>query len=158
MTFRTSTLPLVALVVLALSGCSAAVGADNASTGTGGNFEMAVTEICAEADDPQCVMVNGQSVVVPDVFQAAGVEDAAVADSDGQNAVTVTFDEEGAVVLQALTTETAEAGTDARLLIRIGGELQAAVTVLEPLDGAEAQIGLAPDEDAQEFVDRILQG
>jgi hypothetical protein len=97
-------------------------------------------------------------VVVPDVFQAAGVEDAAVADSDGQNAVTVTFDTEGAAVLQALTTETAEAGTDARLLIRIGGELQAAVTVLEPLDGAEAQTGLAPDEDAQELVDRILQG
>ena len=158
MTSRPRTLALIVGIVLAVSGCSATVGADNSPTGTGGTIELAVAEACAAADDPKCVMVNGQSIVEPDGFEEAVVKSAAVADSDGQNAVTVTFNEDGAAVLKALTTEAAEAGPDVRLLIRIGGELEAAVTVMEPLDGDQVQIGLSPDEDAQAFVDRIQQG
>jgi hypothetical protein len=163
MTSRTRSFPLVALIGLALCGCSPAVGADAPAasapaTNAGGSVEMAVSETCTDMADPQCVSVNGQDVLLPPAFEKAGVVAAAVADVAGQNGVDVTFDEAGATVLQALTKEAAEAGADARLLIRIGGELQSAVVVLEALEGAEAQIVLARDDDAQDLVDQLLAG
>ena len=50
MTSRPRTLALIVGIVLAVSGCSATVGADNSPTGTGGTIELAVAEACAAAD------------------------------------------------------------------------------------------------------------
>jgi len=143
------------LAVLMLSACSAA-DADDASPDTGGTIEMAVSEVCTEASDADCVLVNGTSVLLPSAFEQAGVTNARVADG-GQNAVEVTFDHSGAEILHTLTADAAEAGEAARLVIRIGGKLQAAVVVMEALEGDQAQIGLAPDENAQDIVD-LIQG
>lgn len=156
MTFRTPILTSAVLAVLALSACSAG-GADESSTDTGGSIEMAISEVCAEASYSECVSVNGTSVLLPSAFEQAGVTNARVADGS-QNAVEVTFDQGGAEILHSLTEKAAEAGDTARLVIRIGGELQAAVVVMEALEGDQAQIGLAPDENAQDIVDLIRGG
>jgi hypothetical protein len=160
MTSRSSTLALSALIGsaligLALGGCSAAEDADRPAPDTGGTIELAVSETCADAADPQCVLVDGQSVALPTGFEKAGVLAATVADGDGQNAVAVTFDDDGATVLHALTETVADGGAGARLLIRITGEIEAAVVVMEALEGDEVQISLSPDESAQDLVDRI---
>jgi len=153
MNLRTPILTSAVLAVLALSACSA-VGADEASSDTGGSIEMAISEVCTEASEAGCVLVNGTSVLLPSAFEQAGVTSARVADG-GQNAVEVTFDQGGAEILHSLTEKAAGAGETARLVIRIGGELQAAVVVMEALEGDQAQIGLAPDESAQDLVDLI---
>lgn len=158
MTSRTARLSLVVLAVLAFSGCSAAVGSDERSSATGGTIELAVSETCTAGSDPQCVVVNGQSVVLPSAFESAGVEDAAVADGDGQNAVDVTFNDEGAAVLRTLTEQAAGAGDAARLVMKIGGEIRAAVRVMEALEGDYVQIALSPDDNAQDVVDLIRGG
>lgn len=157
MTSRTSRLSLVVLVVFALGGCSAAGAGDTASA-TGGAVELAVSETCADRADPQCVLVNGENVVLPSAFERAGVEDATIAEGEGQNAVDVTFNEDGAVVLNALTEKAAQAGDSARLVIRIGGEIQAAVMVMQALEGDHVQISISPDDSAQEIVDLIHKG
>jgi hypothetical protein len=158
MTSRTPALALAALVVLVLGACSAADGAGTASSDAGGMIEMAVSETCDDVSDSQCVSVNGTSVVAPAEFQEAGVEEASVAESD-QSVVEVTFTDDGAEVLHALTEEAAGTGDLARLVvIRVGGELQAAVMVMEALTGNQVQIGLAPEADAQELVDLIQAG
>ncbi|MGY4858522.1 SecDF P1 head subdomain-containing protein [Cryobacterium sp. AP23] len=145
---------MVVLAVLALSACSGAAGVDEPSSGTGGQIEMTVAETCTEGSDSPCVLVNGQNVLLPDAFEEAGVADSSVA-GNGQNAVDVTFTADGAAVLHELTEQAVGAGDQARLVIRIGGELQAAVVVMETLKGDQLQIGLSPDENAQELVDMI---
>lgn len=154
MTSRTSRLRLVALAVLALSACSATAGTEDAST-AGHTIEMAVSESCTDAAASECVSVNGEAVVLPTAFDRAGVETASVAE-DGQNAIDVTFTAAGAEVLHALTEQAAVAGNTARLVIRIGGELRAAVVVMQALEGDEVQIGLAEENSAPELVDLIL--
>jgi preprotein translocase subunit SecD len=155
MTSRSPTLALLAVIGLALSGCSAADGADRAAPDTGGTIELAVSQTCADTADPQCVLVDGQSVVLPTGFEKAAVLQATVSDGDGQHAVAVTFDDDGATVLRALTEKAAGGGTEARLLIRIAGEIESAVVVMEALEGDEVQISLSPDDNAQDLVDRI---
>jgi hypothetical protein len=155
MTARTSRLTLAALAVLVLSACSAAVGADPTSSASGGTIELAVSETCVEGSSPQCVSVKGENVVVPTTFERAGVKDASVVDNDGNNAVGVTFDDAGAAVLHALTEKAAQAGSSARLVMKIGGELQNAVAVMQALEGDYVQIALAADDSAQDLVDLI---
>lgn len=158
MTSRTPKLFLVVVAVMALSACSAAVGSDETSSATGGTIELAVSETCAAGSDSQCVLVNGENVVLPSAFERADVEDAAVADDDGQNAVGVTFDEDGAAVLHALTEKAAGAGDTARLVIKIGGEIQTAVRVMQASEDDYVQIVLSPDDNAQDVVDLIHGG
>lgn len=158
MNSRTPWLSLVALVVLVLSSCSAADGAEERSSVTGGAIELAVSETCTDVSDPQCVSVNGVNVVLPSVFERANVEDAAVAAVEGQNAVDVTFSTDGEVVFNTLSDKAVQAGDAARLVMKIGGEIQAAVTVMQALDGNQMQIILSPEESAQEVVDLIRAG
>ncbi|TFD72910.1 hypothetical protein [Cryobacterium gelidum] len=155
MTSRTPRLSVVILAALALSACSAT--ADEVSSGTGGTIELAISETCAEGSDSQCVSVNGENVLLPSAFERAGVEESSVA-GDGQNAVDVTFNADGAEILHALTEKAARAGDSARLVISIGGELQAAVVVMEALEGDQVQIALSPDDNVQEIVDLIQGG
>ncbi|MET3768901.1 hypothetical protein ABIB15_001587 [Marisediminicola sp. UYEF4] len=155
---RTPWLSLIALVVLVLSACSAADGAEEGSSVTGGAIELAVSETCTDVSDPQCVSVNGVNVVLPSVFERANVEDAVVAAVEGQNAVDVTFSSDGEVVFNTLSDKAAQAGDAARLVMKIGGKIQAAVTVMQALDGNQMQIILSPEESAQEVVDLIRAG
>lgn len=154
MTSRSPAFLLTVLAVLALSACSS--GTDEASSEPGGMIEMAISETCTQPSDSQCVSVNDENVLLPSAFEQAGVKDSSVAEN-GQNAVDVTFDEDGTDVFHELTETTAEAGDSARLVIRIGGELQAAVVVMEALKGDHVQIALSPDDSAQEIV-ALIQG
>ncbi|TFB54228.1 hypothetical protein [Cryobacterium sp. Sr3] len=86
------------------------------------------------------------------------MKDATIAESKGQNAVDVTFTEDGAIVLNALTVKAVQAGDSARLIIKIGGEIQAAVVVMEAMEGDHVQISVSPDDNAQEIVDLIHKG
>ena len=158
MASRTPRLSLVVLIVLALSGCSAGVGASDTASATGGAIELAVSETCADGADPQCVQVNGENVVFPSALKRAGVKDATIAEGEGQNAVDVTFTEEGAIVFNALTVKAVQAGDSARLIIKIGGEIQAAVVVMEAMEGDQVQISVSPDDNAQKIVDLIHKG
>lgn len=158
MTSRTSRLSLVVLVVLALSACSAADGVDETSSVTGGTIEVAVSETCAERSGPQCVSVNGENIVPPSAFVRAGVEDATVAEGEGENAVNVTLNKDGAEVFHTLTEKATRAGDAARLVIKIGGKLQATALVMQAMEGDHIQIILEPDDSAQEVVDRIHRG
>ena len=154
MTARTFRLTLAAIALFALSACSAADGTDEGLSGTRGTIDMAVSDTCTAGSDSKCVLVNGQSVMLPSTFQEAGIKDSSVA-ANGQSAVDVTFNEDGAKIFQSLTKEAAGAGDSARLLIRIGDDLQAAVRVMEALKGDQIQIALSPDESAQAIVDLI---
>ena len=158
MNSRTLRLSLIALVVLVLSACSAADGAEKRSSVTGGAIELAVSEMCTDVSDPQCVVVDGVNIVLPPVFERANVEDANVAADEGRNAVDVTFSKDGAVVFNTLSDKAAEAGGTARLVMKIGGEIQAAVTVMQALEGNQVQIVLSPEDSAQEVLDLIRAG
>ena len=155
MNSRKSGLTVLAIVAVWLSGCSAADDSDQLSGNSGGMIRVAVSETCAEGSSPECASINGHFVVLPASFERAGVEDAVVAGGGGQNAVDVTFTEEGAAVFAALTEEAAQAGGDARLVLKIGDEIRATVTVMEPLGGDSVMIALSQDDSAQEVVDLI---
>jgi len=101
-------------------------------------------------------VVNGENVVLPSAFERAGVEDATIA--EGQNAVDVTFDKAGAVVFQTLADKAVQGGDSMRLMIKIGGQIQAAVVVMEVSEGDQVQISASPDKSAQELVDLIHKG
>ena len=77
--------------MLALSGCSAAVGTDDTASAPGGSIELAVSETCADETSPNCIAVDGEKIVSPSAFERANVEDATIAEGAGQNAVDVTF-------------------------------------------------------------------
>jgi hypothetical protein len=121
---------------------------------SGGAIELAVSEACTEASEPQCTAVGGEWVVLPETFEQAAV-DAAVVSEGQQQAVELTFSDEGAAVVHALTDQAAEAGDQARLVLKIGDDLRAAVVVMEALNGNEVTISLSPDDDPQEMVDLI---
>lgn len=156
MSSRSPRITLVVLAVLALSACSTTTDSD-ASSATGGMIEMAVSEACTKGADSECVSVNGTSVLLPFAFEEAGVKDSSIA-GNGQDAIDVTFDEDGAKVFHSLTEQAAGAGDSARLVIRIGGELQAAVVVMDALKGDQVQIGLSSDDNAREIIDLIQGG
>jgi hypothetical protein len=124
----------VGLMVLILSGCAVEGGADEpAATGA---IEVAVSETCDAGSTPECVSVNGEHVAVAaSDFLRAEVEAVAVADDQGANAVDVTLSKGGAAVLETSTSEVAMAGDDARLVIKVGGEVLSAVAVAETLRG-----------------------
>ena len=158
MTSRLARLSMAASVLLLLSACSATTDAGETPSATGGAIELAVSETCTDDSDPQCVSVNGEYVVLPSAFERAGVEDAAVADIEGQNAVGVTFTDDGAEILHALTEQAAGSGSIARLVMKVGDEIQAAVAVMQAIEGNYVQIVLSPDDSAQDLVGLIQAG
>lgn len=157
MTTRTRMIGLAVLTMLTLSACSTDTGADATTSGAGGAIELAVAESCTEANEPACVAVQGEHVVLPSDFERASVENAAVVEGHGPNAVDLTFTKDGATVLKMLTENAARAGNSARLVIKIGGEIQSVVAVMEAVDNGRVQLELPPDEDAEKVVD-LLQG
>lgn len=155
MNTRTHCLSILALVGLALSGCSAAVESSQTSDASGGAIEFAVAETCSEGSDPQCVPVDGQYIKSPAAFTPATVEIATVADVSAQNGVDVTFTDDGAAVLNSITVEAIQAGGKARLVMKVGDDMLAAVMVAAPLTGNSLTIVLSPDDNAQEVADLL---
>lgn len=153
---RTRGLSLLALVALAVSGCSAEVESGEPAESSDGSIELAVSETCAEGSDPRCVPIDGQYVMSPATFEPATVEKVAVAENDGKSAVDLTFTEDGAAVLKSLTEEAVQAGDDARLVMKIGDEMRSAVAVPGPVTGDAMTIPLSAADSAQDVVDLIL--
>lgn len=145
----------IGVAVLLLSGCASEAGAADPGA-TAGAIELAVSETCAADSAPECVDVNGEYVIVPDAgFSRAGVESVAAAGDEAGNAVDVTLTSEGAAVLESATAEAAQAGDDARLVIKVGGEVFAAVAVAEPLEGEHFLLALPPKLSAEGFTERV---
>lgn len=144
----------VAMGVLVLSGCAGEAGADDSTTT--GALELAVSETCVPDSTPECVAVNGEHVVVPSAdFVRAGVESVTVAADQPGNAVDVTFSSEGAAVLGTTTAEVAQAGDEARLVIKVGNEVVAAVAVAQPQNGAHVQMALPAELSPEEFIEKV---
>lgn len=155
---RTRKISLAALALLALSACSTGVGANEKPSTTGGSIELAVSETCAEGSSPKCVSVKGENVVLPSTFERAAVEKATAAEGQGLNAVDVMFTKEGATVLHALTEKAAQSEGSARLVMKIGGEIQSVVTVIEAIKEDHVQIDFSPNKSAQDAIDLIHAG
>ncbi len=155
MTSRTRGLYLLAPVLLTLSACSTDGATDEKSPIAQGAIEFAISELCAEMSDSQCVLVNGESIMLPSTFERAGVEAAVVAEGEGHNAVDLMLTDDGAAILHTLTEEAA--GGTARLVMKIGDEILAAVMVAEAVEGKQLQIALSPDDDAKRIVELIRE-
>ncbi|PFG29515.1 hypothetical protein [Paramicrobacterium agarici] len=117
-----------------------------------------MSETCVEGSSPECISVNGTNVLLPSEFDQAGVADATVVEDTEQSAVDVTFNEDGAVIFHSLSKEAARAGDEARLVIKIGDEVLTAVMVMQAMESDHVQLGLSPDDNAQEIVDLIQHG
>jgi hypothetical protein len=147
----------VAIGVLVLSGCAGEAGADGSTTPTGA-LELAVSETCVPDSARECVAVIGEHVLVSSAdFVRAGVESVTVAADQPGNAVDVTFSSEGAAVLGNSTAEVAQAGDDARLVIKVGNEVIAAVAVAQPQNGDHVQMALPAEMSPDEFIERLGQ-
>jgi len=145
----------VGLGVLLLSGCVAGDGADDRGP-TAGAIELAVSETCVADSAPQCVAVNGEHVMVDAAgFSRAEVESVAVADDQQGNAVEVTLSSDGATVLETATAEVAQAGDDARLVIKVGDEVLSAVAVAEALKSDHFLMALPSGTSAEEFIEKV---
>lgn len=152
MTTRIPRIIMVLLAVSALSACSSAVSGDAPEASSPGVIEVAVSEVCASGGDKVCASVNGEEIVVPASYEQVGVLEAAAAD---RGVVNLTLDPDGASVLHALTEEAAQSGGTARLVIKFGGEIQAAPSVQEPLGGNQVSISFDTDSQAKEAIAAI---
>ncbi|WP_417234597.1 hypothetical protein [Arthrobacter sp.] len=143
------------LALLAFNACSADDGGNEPPSATEGGIELAVSATCAEGSDPKCVSIKGSYIERPSTFDRAAVENATAAEGQGPNVIDVTFTKEGATVFQALTEKAARAKDSARLVMKIGGEIQSVVTVMEPVKEDHVQVVFSPDKSAQEAIDLI---
>ncbi|PCC30362.1 hypothetical protein CQ010_04810 [Arthrobacter sp. MYb211] len=103
-------------------------------------------------------MVKGENVVLPSDFERVGVKNVSAAGDQSPNTVDVTFTKDGTKVFRALTEKAAQTGSSERLLLKIGGEVQAVVTVMQAIDNGRVQIDFSPDHSAQEAIDLIQAG
>lgn len=152
---RTSKVAVVIIASLGLAGCTVPSDSDTESSPAEGSIELAVTETCGESSDAQCIGIGQESVIRPAEFDVAPVAEVEVSDDSQQNAVDITLTEEGSRVVTDLTGEASEQGDDTRLVMKVGGEIIAAVRVEETLVGEDLTISLAPDQDPQDIVELI---
>lgn len=146
------------LALLALSACSAEgdPGQNTAST-SAGTIEIAVSATCEPGSEPNCTQVNDQYVVLDSAqFISAGVMDAAAGSrQQDQEILEVTLDDDGAAAFRTATAEVAEAGNSARLVLQVGENVLSAVQVPEPVEGAQIQISLPADVNAEELAEQL---
>lgn len=89
----------VAFALLALSGC--ALEGEGSSAG-GGAIEVAVVQTCEAGSSSDCVVIEGEHVLVTDEsFETVDVEDVAAADGEAGSSVTLGLGERGVAVLGA---------------------------------------------------------
>ena len=154
---RASRLELIILVSLGVCGCAQAADSNPSAAPHGGSIELALSETCITGSD-QCIPVGDEHVIRPSGFEGAGVEDAVANSENQQNSVDVTFTDEGAKIVNDLTTQASGAGTESRLLVKVGDEIVAAVSVQEPLRGDRVAFGLSPEDDSDAIVELIRGG
>ncbi|MCW4464745.1 hypothetical protein OK351_04395 [Glutamicibacter sp. MNS18] len=157
MTVRFSGLPVLALLMVGLSSCSAS-GVDATGTGSAGVLELAVAETCADGSAPECVPVNGEHLVLPPSFEQAGVRDATVAEGQGTATIEVIFTEDGGRILQDLSSQAVESGDSSRLAIKVGDEIRASVVVMDVIKENRVQMSFGSEESAQEILELIHDG
>ncbi|WP_336645529.1 hypothetical protein [Microbacterium sp. USHLN186] len=153
MTQRTTRCMLVVLALLSLCGCAAAGDSETTAASTRASLQLALSTTCDDASDPHCIPVGSERVLLPSTFENAAVENA-VARSDS---VDVTFTDNGAEVLNDLTAQASGAGAEFRLLVKVGHEIIAAVSVMEPLNGDHVTLGLTQKHDPETVV-ALIQG
>ncbi|QWT25136.1 hypothetical protein KPL76_07280 [Subtercola sp. PAMC28395] len=156
MSFRTARLSVAFVAVLVLSGCASGTSPDASSSPGHARIGLAVSAACVAGSSTECVSVRGEGVLAPSSYEDAGVHDATVVENGGQTTVQVTFTDDGAAVLNTLTKQAVQAGSGARLILEVGGEIVGAPAVMEPIEGREVSIIVAPEDDAQTLVRSIL--
>lgn len=155
MSSRIARLLAVGFVASVLSGCSVANTNTAGSSSGGGNIQMAVSKTCVEGVDSSCVLINGQSVTNPSVFQNAGIQSANIVQNDGQNAIHVTFTETGSGIIYALSEDVAQAGNTGRLILKVGDEMLGAIALPQALVSNDLQIALPVSKNPQEILSLI---
>lgn len=155
-------LAAVAPLLLALAACTdggstadegAPAASENASGESAAVLEMAVSETCADDSSSQCVLFQGENILInPADFERVGVDSAA---SSGPRMIDVTLDSDGAEVVQKLSTEASEAGESARLVTKSDGDILSAVRVQGSLQGESLQMAVPEDVDANGVVSRL---
>jgi hypothetical protein len=153
MTQRTTQFLLAILVSLGLCGCAAAGDSTTSAAPNRGSIQLALSTTCDAESDPQCIPVGNDHVMRPSSFENATVQNA-VAHSDS---VDVAFTDNGAKVLNDLTTQASGVSAESRLLVKVGDEIVAAVSVMEPLSGHHVTLGLSQDHDPDAVVE-LIQG
>ncbi|TXK56022.1 hypothetical protein FVP63_04820 [Salinibacterium sp. dk5596] len=118
---------------------------------------MAISETCINGSGPDCVLVNGEHIALPPSFERASVE-RAIASVGGQHSVSVTFDSDGAAIFTSLAEQAASAQPPTRMLLKIGGEVKAAVSVVEVPQTPHMEILFAPEENVDRLVELIQEG
>lgn len=145
---------IFAVLLLSLSACSVEGGSNGQERSTGGAIELAVTPVCVGESDSKCISLDGEQLVLPSTFERAIVDSAIVAAEQGPNTVEVTFSDDGTKIFRAVTEEAANAGESARLLIKLDGEIEAAVVVQEAIEDGHTQLDFTP-KTAQEVIELI---
>lgn len=158
MTQHTARFAFVILVSLGLCGCAVAGDSETPAARRGGSIQMAVTQTCDAGSDPQCIPMGDEHLMRPSDFEEAAVETAVARTDDTQNAVDVTFTDQGAEVLNDLTTQASDADDESRLLVKAGDEIVSAVSVMEPISGNQVTFGLSPEDEADAIVELIQAG
>ena len=121
----------------------APAASENASGESAAVLEMAVSETCADDSSSQCVLFQGENILInPADFERVGVDSAA---SSGPRMIDVTLDSDGAEVVQKLSTEASEAGESARLVTKSDGDILSAVRVQGSLQGESLQMAVPED-------------
>lgn len=148
---------LLALAACADSGSTADEGAPAASENAPGEsaavLEMAVSKTCAGDLSSQCVLFQGENILInPADFERVGVDSAA---SSGPRMIDVMLDSDGAEVVQKLSTEASEAGESARLVAKSDGDILSAVRVQGSLQGESLQMAVPEDVDVNGVVSRL---
>ncbi|HJX78510.1 hypothetical protein [Glutamicibacter sp.] len=154
MTSRIIKTSIFAALLLSLSACSAEASSNGPERTTVGVIELAVTHVCARESDSKCISLDGEQLVLPSTFERAVVDDATVAAEQGPNTVNVIFSDAGTKIFREVTEEAAKAGESARLLIKVDGEIEAAVVVMETIEDGHTLLDFTP-KTAQEVIELI---
>ena len=141
---------------LLLSSCAGDEGTLSAAgLPSSGAVELAISETCADTAVEGCVSTAGDSVTLPTDFERVGVTEAVAVDEGGQNAVGLTLSVDGATTLAAVTQRVADAGPDARLVVKIGDDLLSAVRVVDDVRTDFVVVALPSSENPDDVIDII---
>ena len=165
MNTRTAWVSLAAVMMLALSACTATGETATGDTveqpaTSGGAIELAVSESCEQGSSDDCIALGDSFIVLPTDFERAEIASAEAIESDDSASpgVAVTFTNDGAAVLESLSATAASASS--RLVVKVSEEIISAPMVAEPLTGNYLRIVLSPETglDADEVVALIQAG
>ena len=144
---------VIALLALIVSACSPTTKSDESTAQIG----LAVSEVCPDTAEPQCIELEGENILTPDGFKTAKIETVGVDESENMGQVDLTFTQDGASVLQIMTSEAAGNGGSARLVLKVDGEIHSAVPVASAIEDNQLQIVVSSTEEAQKLA-ALIQG